>query len=45
MPIIVCPLGPGAHCGCGMCTPKSVDLFEFKNTLSQHVDNMQVFNM
>ena len=45
MPIMVCPLEPGQHCGCGLCTPKSKDLFKFKKVLSNHIEDMSIFNM
>ena len=45
MPIIVCPLEPDAHCGCGMCTPKSIDGYQFKKILSNHIEDMSIFSM
>jgi len=45
MPVMVCPLELGKHCGCGLCTPKSIDLFKFKRVLSNHVNDMSIFNM
>ena len=44
MPIITCPLGPGKHCGCGMCTPKSTDRETFMNILPGHIEDMSIFD-
>lgn len=38
MPIITCPLGPGKHCGCGLCTPKATSNEQFKEVFDRHVD-------
>ncbi len=43
MPIIVCPLGPGKHCGCGMCTPKSTERDALMKILPSHIDDMSIF--
>ena len=43
MPIITCPLGPGKHCGCGMCTPKSIERDELMSILPQHIEDMSIF--
>ena len=43
MPIITCPLGPGKHCGCGMCTPKATERSSLMNILPQHIENMAIF--
>lgn len=44
MPIIKCPLGPGDYCGCGLCTPKTQDLDVFKNLMTSHVKDTNIFN-
>lgn len=44
MPIITCPLGPGKHCGCGMCTPKSTDRATLMNILPGHIEDMSIFD-
>ncbi len=43
MPIIVCPLGPGKHCGCGMSTPKSTERDALMKILPSHIDDMSIF--
>ena len=43
MPIITCPLGPGKHCGCGMCTPKATERSSLMNILPQHIEDMAIF--
>ena len=43
MPIITCPLGPGKHCGCGMCTPKSIERNSLMEILPQHIEDMSIF--
>ena len=43
MPIITCPLGPGKHCGCGMCTPKSVERDALMQIMPQHIEDMSIF--
>ena len=42
MPII-CPLGPGKHCGCGMCTQKSTERSAMMEILPQHIEDMSIF--
>lgn len=43
MPIITCPLGPGKHCGCGMCTPKSIERDSLMKIMPQHIEDMSIF--
>ena len=43
MPIITCPLGPGRHCGCGMCTPKATERTALMNILPSHIEDMSIF--
>jgi len=43
MPIITCPLGPGKHCGCGMCTPKSIERDDLMKIMPQHIEDMSIF--
>jgi len=43
MPVITCPLGPGKHCGCGMCTPKSIERDALMEILPQHIEDMSIF--
>ena len=43
MPVITCPLGPGKHCGCGLCTPKSTNREDLMKILPQHIDDMSIF--
>jgi hypothetical protein len=43
MPIITCPLGPGKHCGCGMCTPKSIERDALMQIMPQHIKDMSIF--
>jgi len=43
MPIITCPLGPGKHCGCGMCTPKSIERDALMQIMPQHIEDMSIF--
>lgn len=43
MPIITCPLGPGKHCGCGMCTPKSIERETLMEILPEHIEDMSIF--
>jgi len=43
MPVISCPLGPGKHCGCGLCTPKSIDRKSLMDIMPNHVEDMSIF--
>ena len=43
MPIITCPLGPGKHCGCGMCTPKATERDALMQILPGHIEDMSIF--
>ena len=44
MPIITCPLGPGKHCGCGMCTPKATERDVLMKILPGHIVDMSIFD-
>jgi len=43
MPVIKCPLGPGKHCGCGLCVPKSTEKDMLMSILPSHINNMGLF--
>ena len=38
MPLIICPLKKDERCRCGLCTPKSCDVFIFKELIEKHID-------
>lgn len=40
MPIIVCP---NSLCGCGLCTPKSIDKSTFLSSMKSVINNMEIF--
>jgi sulfatase maturation enzyme AslB (radical SAM superfamily) len=43
MPVIQCPLGPGKHCGCGLCVPKATEKQQLFDILPSHLTDMKVF--